>query len=138
MSNLANQIALVTGATRGIGAAIAAELKAQGATVIGTATSQAGAGARGGGGGGGADGDADVAADGFGARRLQGRDEFVGGGGEAVRGDEGGEAGNADREQDREHGDGDHQFDEGVSYAVAEWLVHSLFLADIAVYYDAV
>ena len=43
MSNLANQIALVTGATRGIGAAIAAELKAQGATVIGTATSQAGA-----------------------------------------------------------------------------------------------
>ncbi len=43
MSGLANQIALVTGATRGIGAAIAAELKAQGATVIGTATSQAGA-----------------------------------------------------------------------------------------------
>jgi 3-oxoacyl-[acyl-carrier protein] reductase len=43
MSNLANQIALVTGATRGIGAAIAAELKAQGATVIGTATSQSGA-----------------------------------------------------------------------------------------------
>ena len=43
MSALANQIALVTGATRGIGAAIAAELKAQGATVIGTATSQAGA-----------------------------------------------------------------------------------------------
>jgi 3-oxoacyl-[acyl-carrier protein] reductase len=43
MSNLANQIALVTGATRGIGAAIAAELKAQGATVIGTATSQVGA-----------------------------------------------------------------------------------------------
>ncbi len=43
MSNLANQIALVTGATRGIGAAIAAELKAQGAVVIGTATSQAGA-----------------------------------------------------------------------------------------------
>jgi len=40
---LANQIALVTGATRGIGAAIAAELKAQGAVVIGTATSQAGA-----------------------------------------------------------------------------------------------
>ena len=43
MSNLAKQIALVTGATRGIGAAIAAELKAQGAVVIGTATSQAGA-----------------------------------------------------------------------------------------------
>ena len=43
MSALAKQIALVTGATRGIGAAIAAELKAQGATVIGTATSQAGA-----------------------------------------------------------------------------------------------
>ena len=43
MSGLANQIALVTGATRGIGAAIAAELKAQGATVIGTATSQSGA-----------------------------------------------------------------------------------------------
>ena len=40
---LQNQIALVTGATRGIGAAIAAELKAQGATVIGTATSAEGA-----------------------------------------------------------------------------------------------
>ena len=43
MNNLSNQIALVTGATRGIGAAIAAQLKTQGATVIGTATSQAGA-----------------------------------------------------------------------------------------------
>ena len=39
---LQNQIALVTGATRGIGAAIAAELKAQGATVIGTATTSEG------------------------------------------------------------------------------------------------
>lgn len=38
-----NQIALVTGASRGIGAAIAAELGKQGATVIGTATTQAGA-----------------------------------------------------------------------------------------------
>ena len=43
MKHLQNHIALVTGATRGIGAAIAAELKAQGATVIGTATSQSGA-----------------------------------------------------------------------------------------------
>jgi 3-oxoacyl-[acyl-carrier protein] reductase len=43
MTHLQNHIALITGATRGIGAAIAAELKAQGATVIGTATSQAGA-----------------------------------------------------------------------------------------------
>ncbi len=43
MSTLAQHIALVTGATRGIGAAIAAELKQQGATVIGTATSQTGA-----------------------------------------------------------------------------------------------
>jgi 3-oxoacyl-[acyl-carrier protein] reductase len=39
----ANQIALVTGATRGIGAAIAAELHKQGMTVIGTATTQEGA-----------------------------------------------------------------------------------------------
>jgi 3-oxoacyl-[acyl-carrier protein] reductase len=37
------QIALVTGATRGIGAAIAAELKAKGCKVIGTATSAEGA-----------------------------------------------------------------------------------------------
>ena len=46
MSNnttLSNQIALVTGASRGIGAAIAAELGSQGATVIGTATSEKGA-----------------------------------------------------------------------------------------------
>lgn len=40
---LKNQIALVTGASRGIGRAIALELGAQGATVIGTATSEAGA-----------------------------------------------------------------------------------------------
>ena len=38
-----DQIALVTGASRGIGAAIALELGKQGATVIGTATTQAGA-----------------------------------------------------------------------------------------------
>lgn len=37
------KIALVTGATRGIGAAIAAQLKADGFTVIGTATSEDGA-----------------------------------------------------------------------------------------------
>ena len=37
------QIALVTGATRGIGAAIAQALAASGMTVIGTATSAAGA-----------------------------------------------------------------------------------------------
>jgi len=40
---LEGQVALVTGASRGIGASIAAALAAAGATVIGTATSQAGA-----------------------------------------------------------------------------------------------
>jgi len=40
---LAGEIALVTGASRGIGAAIAAALAAAGATVVGTATSESGA-----------------------------------------------------------------------------------------------
>ena len=41
--NLQNQVALVTGASRGIGKAIALELARQGAKVVGTATSAAGA-----------------------------------------------------------------------------------------------
>ncbi|MGE5493369.1 MAG: 3-oxoacyl-ACP reductase FabG [Actinomycetota bacterium] len=44
MTMLQGQIALVTGATRGIGRAIALELGRLGATVVGTATSEEGAG----------------------------------------------------------------------------------------------
>ena len=40
---LKGQIALVTGASRGIGCAIALDLGREGATVIGTATTEAGA-----------------------------------------------------------------------------------------------
>lgn len=43
--NLNNQVALVTGASRGIGRAIAQEMARQGAKVFGTATSEAGAAA---------------------------------------------------------------------------------------------
>ncbi|HKJ77560.1 MAG TPA: SDR family NAD(P)-dependent oxidoreductase, partial [Gammaproteobacteria bacterium] len=45
MINLENEIALVTGASRGIGEAIALALGRAGATVVGTATSEKGAAA---------------------------------------------------------------------------------------------
>ena len=43
MTGLDNQVALVTGASRGIGRAIALALGKQGAVVVGTATSEQGA-----------------------------------------------------------------------------------------------
>jgi len=45
LSELQNEIALITGASRGIGREIAAELGRQGATIIGTATTEEGAAA---------------------------------------------------------------------------------------------